>query len=156
VSAVAEGAWWRPHLACWSAGQSSPGLAEEHAEPLQRSGFHPLDGARFLQQQGWPPLVVGLVAQHSGARFVADVRGLSAELLEFDGERFVAGALADAVTYADQTTGPDGRAVDIEPRMADMLRRHGPDSPNARCHQVRAPALRSAVAATEDWLRGSA
>jgi putative nucleotidyltransferase with HDIG domain len=120
-----------------------------YAEPLQRSGFHPLDGALFLQEQGWPALVVGLVAHHSGARFVAEVRGLSAELKPFDDERFVCGPLADAVTFADQTSGPDGGVVDVETRMADMLRRHGPHSPNARCHGLRAPVLRAAVAATE-------
>ena len=111
-----------------------------YAEPLRQSGFHPLDGARFLQEQGWPALVVGLVAHHSGARFVADVRGLSAELLEFDDQRFLSGPLADAVTYADQITGPERRAVDVETRMTEMLRQHGPDSPNARCHSVRTPS----------------
>lgn len=127
-----------------------------YAEPLRRSGFHPLDGARFLQQQGWPAMIVGLVAHHSGARFVAAVRGLSAELHEFHDQAFLSGPLADAVTYADQTTTPDGGPVDLETRMAEMLRRHGPESPNARCHHVRAPALRAAVAATECRLQGAA
>jgi hypothetical protein len=126
-----------------------------YAEPLRESGFHPLDGARFLQRQGWPTLIAGLVAHHSGARFVAAVRGLSPELLEFDDEAFMSGPLADAIIYADQTTGPDGQPIDLERRMADMLRRHGPDSPNARCHHVRAPILRAAVKATEDRLRAA-
>lgn len=127
-----------------------------YAEPLRRSGFHPLDGARFLQQRGWPVVVVGLVAHHSGARFVAAVRGLSSEAADFDDVRYVSGALADALTYADQTTAPDGTAVDLETRMVEMLRRHGPDSPNARCHHLRAPVLRAAVAATETRLLAAA
>jgi hypothetical protein len=127
-----------------------------YAEPLRESGFHPLDGALFLQRQGWPPLIAGLVAHHSGARFVAAVRGLSPQLLEFDDETFMSGPLADAIIYADQTTGPDGHPIDLEHRMADMLRRHGPDSPNARCHHVRAPVLRAAVKATEDRLQAAA
>ena len=85
---------------------------------------------------------------------VADVRGLSAELREFDDELFVTGALADAVTYADQTTGPNGVAVDVETRMADMLRRHGPDSSNARVDRLREPVVRAVVRRTEQRLRG--
>ena len=52
-------------------------------------------------------------------------------------------ALADAVTYADQTTGPDGQAMSVAERVADMLRRHGPQSPNARAHPRRTPYLQS-------------
>jgi putative nucleotidyltransferase with HDIG domain len=43
--------------------------------------FHPLDGARYLRETGWPSLVVSLMAHHSGARFEAVERGLSDELL---------------------------------------------------------------------------
>jgi hypothetical protein len=39
--------------------------------------------------------------------------------------------VAEALTYADQTTGPDGHQMDVADRLAEMLRRHGPDSPNA-------------------------
>src|SRR3954454_3545026 len=120
-----------------------------YAAPLRRSTFHPLDGAWFLRDHGWPPSVVGLVAHHSGARFVAAVRGLSLEMEAFSDTRYTVGALADAVTFADQTTAPDGTPVDVETRLTDMLRRHGPDSPNARAHQLRAPTLRAAVRDTE-------
>lgn len=48
-----------------------------YAALLHRCGFHPLDAAWFLQDRDWPPSVVGLVAHHSGARFVAAVRGLA-------------------------------------------------------------------------------
>jgi hypothetical protein len=120
-----------------------------YAEPLRRTGFHPVDGARHLQEDGWPPVVVGLVAHHSGARFVAAVQGLTALLAPFSEARYLHGPLADALTFADQTTGTSGAPVDVEDRMTDMLRRHGPDSPNARCHHVRAPALRTAVRNTQ-------
>ena len=119
---------------------------------LRDTGFHPLDGARHLQAQGWDPLVVGLVAQHSGARFVADVRGLREELDALSGPGCTEGALPDALTWADQTTSADGRVVDVETRFTDMLLRHGPQSPNARCHHLRGPALREAVARTDDRL----
>jgi hypothetical protein len=49
--------------------------------------------------------------------------------------------LADALTYADQTTGPNGEPMTIEARISDMLRRHGPNSPNAKVHPERGPYL---------------
>jgi hypothetical protein len=38
--------------------------------------------------------------------------------------------------------------MDVEDRLADVLRRHGPDSPNARAHAGRAPVIRAAVERT--------
>ena len=126
-----------------------------YAGPVSWSRFHPLDGAWYLRRHGWGDLLVGLVAHHSGARFTAAARGLDQELAAFADPRFWTGDLADAVTAADQTTGPDGRPMDVETRLADMLRRHGPGSPQARAHGVRAPVIRAAVAATERRLRAT-
>ena len=115
---------------------------------LRDTGFHPLDGARHLERRGWPPAIAGLVAHHSAARFVAAVRCLDGELAHFADPMFSEGPLADALTWADQTTSPTGQTVDLGTRMADMLARHGPDSPNALAHPQRRPALIAAVAAT--------
>ena len=41
---------------------------------LRETGFHPLDGARYLDWAGHQR-EAALVAHHSGARFVAEVRG---------------------------------------------------------------------------------
>lgn len=107
-----------------------------YAEPLRDTGFHPLDGARYLRRHGWPDRLAALVAHHSGARFVAEVRGLS--LAGYPREE---SPLADALTYADQTVGPDGRTMSVPDRIADMLSRHGPDSFNAAADPRRAPYL---------------
>jgi putative nucleotidyltransferase with HDIG domain len=114
-----------------------------YAAAVADTGFHPLDGARYLRRTGWPERLCGLVAHHSGARFVAAVRGLSAPLSRFVLEE---SPLADAVTYADQTVGPRGRQMSVDERIADMLTRHGVDSPNARAHQVRGPYLLAVAA----------
>jgi HD domain-containing protein len=124
-----------------------------YAQSLRRSTFHPLDGAWHLQRSHWPEPIAGLVAHHSAARFVADVRGLTASMVSFPAARYAVGRVADALTFADQTTGPDGHRVDVEDRLAEMLRRHGPDSPNARAHARRAPDIRAAVRRTEHRLR---
>jgi putative nucleotidyltransferase with HDIG domain len=128
-----------------------------YAGAVHDTGFHPLDGARHLDRCGWAPRVGALVAYHSGAQFVAAARGLSAELAHYPREE---SALADALTYADQTTGPTGDPVCVVDRMAEMLARHGVDSPHARVHHERGPYLlavagrverRLGVAGTGRW-----
>jgi len=51
---------------------------------LAVTGFHPLDGAAFLADEGAPDRVVNLVAHHTGATFEADEQGLTSELDRFD------------------------------------------------------------------------
>ncbi|SNS48855.1 HDIG domain-containing protein [Actinoplanes regularis] len=119
-----------------------------YAERTVVTGFHPLDGADHLTRGGWPVRVAGLVAYHSGARFVAAARGLSEALAVYPDERTV---LADALTYADQTVGPDGARVDPASRYAEMLHRHGPCSWNARVDADRGPYLR-AIARRVEYL----
>src|SRR5262249_50048 len=54
-----------------------------YAPALHDKGFHPLDGAHRLQDEGWHPVICNLVAHHSGSRFMAADRGFSADLAEF-------------------------------------------------------------------------
>ena len=123
-----------------------------YADALRDTGFHPVDGALYLRCLGWPHRIAGLVAHHSAALCVADVRGLTDRLAPFPRER---SAVADALTYADQTVGPDGHIMEFDQRLDDMLRRHGPGSPNAVAHRRRAPVLRAAVRRVEQRLSGA-
>lgn len=50
-----------------------------YAPDLATTRFHPLDGARYLRDEGWPGRLVNLVTHHSGARFEAAERGLEAD-----------------------------------------------------------------------------
>jgi len=111
-----------------------------YADAVRDSGFHPLDGARHLDRLRWPRRLSALVAHHSDARSVARARGLHEELSTYHREE---SPVADALTYADQTVGPAGRRMSITERLADMLHRHGPDSPNAAVHHLREPNLRA-------------
>jgi hypothetical protein len=113
-----------------------------YAAGLSDTGFHPIDGARHLQAARWPSRIAGLVAHHSAAWCVAEVRGLADEIARFPRED---SPVSDALIYADQTVGPNGRVMSVEQRLADMLHRHGPDSPNAAAHPQRAPLLRAAA-----------
>jgi len=117
---------------------------------LAVSGFHPLDGAGFLKREGWSPRLCALVAHHSGARFVARVLGLDGQLGIYPDERSL---VSDALAYADQTVGLRGERLTIEERLADKLHRHGPNSPNAAAHHIRAPYLLAAARRVEQCLR---
>jgi hypothetical protein len=100
-----------------------------YAFALQETGFHPLDGALYLQSQGWDERLVGLVGHHSGARFVPVERTFASVMTEFD---FEDGPVSDALTYADQTVGRHGRRMTVPYRVVEALTRHGLDSPNGR------------------------
>lgn len=118
-----------------------------YGQALVRSGFHPLDGARFLVHAGAPPRLCNLVAQHSAAAVTARLRGLAGELAAFPDERTV---LRDAVWFCDMTTDPRGREVSFTARIADLRLRHGPGSVQARALaagglEARAAAVRRTV-----------
>lgn len=116
------------------------------ARRLSRTGFHPLDGARFLMSMGASADLVGAVAHHSCARFEAEERGLAGELETFPTP---SEAVMDALTYADMTTGPSGLGVSVEDRLAEILERYGPDDPVHRAISRARVDLVSAVRRTE-------
>jgi putative nucleotidyltransferase with HDIG domain len=105
-----------------------------YSPALHETGFHALDGARYLERHGWPRRVCGLVAHHSGAWFVARALGLQAELGRFTHEL---SAVSDALAYADQTVGPSGQRLPIRQRMTEAVGRHGSGSAQARVHGPR-------------------
>jgi hypothetical protein len=113
-----------------------------YAPALAVTGFHPLDGARYLRdEQNADPALCALVAHHSGAVAEAVERGLSGPLLaEFPlhdpwDEQVL------ALTYCDFTTGPGGERVSAEQRVAEILSRYEPDSPVHRAVQTSSPEL---------------
>lgn len=118
-----------------------------YAEPLVDTGFHPLDGARYLRDEAvgdrW---VWTLVAHHTCALIEAEERGLAEELAaEFPLDAVDPFAVA-ALTYCDMTTGPDGRRVDVEERIAEILGRYPDGHVVHRAISEAAPRLRAQVA----------
>ena len=92
-----------------------------YAPDLVETGFHPLDGARYLRSVGVDGQAVSLVAYHSCAQIEADVRGLGAELAsEFSPADSL---LADVLLYCDMTTGPGGAYVRPADRLVEVARR---------------------------------
>ncbi|HZD98251.1 MAG TPA: HD domain-containing protein [Micromonosporaceae bacterium] len=118
-----------------------------YATDLVDTGFHPLDGARWLRARGADARVTVLVANHSCALIEAAERGLGAMLAdEFPLER---SATADALVYCDLTTGPDGRSLSVEDRLSEIRTRYGTGSVVARFVDRAEEDLVSAVRRTQ-------
>ena len=118
-----------------------------YATPLVDSGFHPLDGARYLRESRLGDRMLWtLVAHHTCAQIEADERGLGEVLAtEFPIEDAGLSAVA-ALTYCDMTTGPDGQTVDVEKRIEEILTRYPSDHVVYRSIARAAPLLRAQVA----------
>jgi len=115
-----------------------------YAPRLTDTGFHPLDGARYLRDvEDAEPMLCRLVAHHSCAIIEAGERGLAGQLArEF---KAAPRDLADAMIYCDMTTGPDGRRMPIEQRLADIRTRYGPTDLVTRAIARSAPQLEAAT-----------
>jgi hypothetical protein len=109
------------------------------------TGFHPLDGARHLRDaEGASGTLCRLVAHHSCAVNEAAERGLARELItEFRPARR---DLADALTYCDMTTSPDGQRLPVGRRLTEIHARYGPGHLVSRAITRSAPELTGAVA----------
>ncbi|MBT2213780.1 HD domain-containing protein [Actinomadura sp. NEAU-AAG7] len=115
-----------------------------YAPDLVVTGFHPLDGARYLRDTHQADNhLCHLVAHHSNALVEARERGV-AELLS-GGFRPVNTNLSCALTYCDMTTDPDGMLVDIDARLAEIRARYGPAHVVTRFLLKAEPSLREAV-----------
>ena len=91
---------------------------------LAHTGLHGLDGARYLRDvQHTEPLLYCLVAHHSYAVIEAEERGLAHIMTR----EFVPPPqhLADALTFCDMTTSPDGQLVQVHHRLAEIHDRYG-------------------------------
>lgn len=119
-----------------------------YAPQLAATGFHPLDGARYLRDRTRAgPLVVTLVAHHSGAMVEAAERGLAGPLAaEFPLGPDPVPRLLAAVTYCDLSTTPDGTATTPEERL-EVLARYPPDSAVHRVVARHGPVLLRETAA---------
>jgi len=122
-----------------------------YAPDLHGTGFHPLDGARYLRDtEQADPLLCRLVAHHSCALAEATGRGLGGDLLrEF---KPPPGDLADALIYCDMTTGPDGHDLTVRKRIAEVRKRYGQAHIVSQAIAVSAPELIAAVRRVEGKL----
>lgn len=126
-----------------------------YAPSIVRTGFHPLDGARFLQDAGAPEAIVALVAHHTGASFEAQERGLVDEMEKLplaDPEDL------DALTLLDLVVGPGGELTMPEERIDEILGRYGVEDPVHRAVIRSRPSLlasaeraRARLGLSDEW-----
>jgi hypothetical protein len=111
---------------------------------LAATGLHGLDGARYLRDvQDAEPVLCRLVAHHSCAVIEAEERGLAHVL-----NREFAQAprpLADALTFCDMTTSPDGDHVHVNHRLAEIHDRYGSGHLVSRSIRRATPLILEAV-----------
>ena len=118
-----------------------------YSAKLADTGFHPLDGARYLRDvQHADPMVCRLVANHSCAIIEAEERGLAEALSsEFPPP---SPALSDALAYCDMTTTPTGEVVAVGDRLSEIVERYGPHDVVTRFIRRAEPELVSSVVRT--------
>ncbi|MFE7129744.1 HD domain-containing protein [Streptomyces sp. NPDC057638] len=119
-----------------------------YAPSIATTGFHPLDGARFLRhRQNADERLTSLVAHHSCALLEAEEHGLRHDLeTEFPLEH---PGLRDALIFCDMTTTPDGKRTAPAARLEEIVQRYGPDTIVGRFIQRATPELRAAVTRIE-------
>jgi len=85
-----------------------------YAPAVRSSGFHPFDGGCWLLTEGAPATVAGAVARHSESLLQP---GAVASPVDPAALPAAPGPVADAITYADRTTTPDGRRTTLLERL---------------------------------------
>ncbi|MFJ7946877.1 HD domain-containing protein [Streptomyces sp. NPDC096354] len=116
-----------------------------YAPRLAVTGFHPLDGARFLRDvHAADKRLIRLVANHSLALLEAEERGLR-DVLEAEFPLLDDQLLVDALLYCDMTTAPDGESTSAEARLAEITARYGDDSLVGRFIRRATPDIFAAV-----------
>ncbi|MEU9888212.1 HD domain-containing protein [Sphaerisporangium sp. NPDC051011] len=120
-----------------------------YAPRLAVTGFHPLDGARFLRDaHGADERLVRLVANHSFALLEAEERGLR-EVLEGEFPLLEDQLLVDALVWCDMTTTPDGEPTTAEARVVEIVSRYGAGSVVGRFIRRASPEIFAAVVRVE-------
>jgi HD superfamily phosphodiesterase len=119
-----------------------------YSPDLVVTGFHPLDGARYLRDvEHADDRLCGLVAHHSCAVNEAEERGLVRVLMRefYPADQF----LSDALTYCDMTTTPDGHPIEVEDRLTEIQSRYGEGHLVARSIRRSSPHIVGSVRAIE-------
>src|SRR4051794_16338666 len=92
-----------------------------YATAIRSSGFHPVDGARYLRGLGFES-AARLTAYHSCSVVEASRRGLAGALAEFPRPPET---LLAALTFCDMTSGPNGERMTFDQRYEEILQRYG-------------------------------
>lgn len=116
-----------------------------YLEPLQRTGFHPVDGAEYLSANGYGRLAELIIGHSSSPE--------EAELRQIPGVHAADEPIAELLSYWDMQVGPSGELMSYEERLADILTRHGEHSVVGRANLRAAPRIRELIARVDRLLQ---
>ncbi|WP_089293043.1 HD domain-containing protein [Actinoplanes regularis] len=123
-----------------------------YAPRLAHTGFHALDGARFLRDEhGSDARLMKLVANHSFALLEAEERGLRSDL-ESEFPQSSTESLTDALVWCDMTTTPDGEPTTTAERIAEICQRYGTHSLIGRFISRASPEIHKAARRIDEAL----
>jgi hypothetical protein len=99
-----------------------------YSDKLNQYDYHPLDGAFFVQQCGFPKPVIAAVLFHSGAYEsvkktrpdLVSIYAYNAQWLDETDQLFI-----DLITYCDLHTSPVGKKISVKERIDDIVTRYG-------------------------------
>lgn len=122
-----------------------------YSAQLQDTGFHPIDGARYLRSIDYDRRVVNLVANHTCAHVEAKLRQLDQILVaEFPKDPALP---HDELCFCDLTTSPSGELITVDDRLSDIRSRYGPGSIVYDFVELAEDELRSACQRVEERAR---
>jgi putative nucleotidyltransferase with HDIG domain len=125
-----------------------------YSPSIEQTGFHALDGARYLRSLGAPKRVTSLVAHHCAARYEATIRGLERQLAPFEYEDSYLSACLD---YCDLITGPTGERLLPDETLTwfgNLENRYDSDWAVAKAVRLAWPELSHRIARVETELAG--
>jgi len=120
-----------------------------YAPSLSQTGFHPIDGAYYIEGLGEYRLA-SIVAYHSGSRFTATMLHMSQELSHFPYEHSL---LIRCLNFCDMHSGPSGQPFTLTQRRDDILARYGRKHVVSYSFLASLPSLRNDVSIVQRRLK---
>jgi putative nucleotidyltransferase with HDIG domain len=127
-----------------------------YSQQLNQYNFHPLDGAVFAQQAGFPKPVIAAVLFHSEAIETVEesrndllpIYSLNQKLLDEQDWLFI-----DLVTYCDVQTSPKGEKVSLDERVRDVVERYGENHPVSQMMIFCKPKYQNTIERVNKWIK---
>jgi len=113
-------------------------------EPIAKTGFHPIDGARFLEEHQEPELAAYIIGHSCSPE--------EGELSGFPGIRQDPSLIAKLITYWDVQVKQGGEVVSYSERFADIISRYGEACIVGKANVLAKPRIEQLIREIDDQL----